>query len=62
MARMARPASELSESAVVAVNPDDAVTAESFRAWLDRRQAGEPVEPGVTAAETLAEARSAGEA
>lgn len=59
---MVRPASEFSESAVVVVNPDDAVTAESFRAWLDHRQAGEPVEPGITAAETLAEARSAGEA
>jgi len=37
------------------------VTAESFNTWLDRRQAGEPVDPGVRAAETLAEARAAGE-
>jgi hypothetical protein len=59
---VARPASDFSEPAVIEVNPDDAVTAESFRAWLDHRQAGEPVEPGVTAAETLAEVRSAGEA
>jgi hypothetical protein len=44
------------------VNPDDVVTAESFEAWLQRRQAGRPTDPGVTAAETLAEARAAGEA
>lgn len=47
--------------AVVVVNPDDEVTPESFAAWLDRRQVGEPVDPGVKAAETLAEARAAGE-
>jgi len=29
------------DSAVVVVNRDDDVTAESFAAWLDRRQAGE---------------------
>jgi hypothetical protein len=28
---------------------------ESFTAWLDRRQAGEPVDPGVRAADSLAE-------
>jgi hypothetical protein len=46
--------------AVVVVNPDDEVTPESFAASLDRRQVGEPVDPGVKAADTLAEARSAG--
>lgn len=50
-----------SARAVVVVNPYDEVTAESFAAWLDRRQAGEPVDPGVKAADTLAEARAAGE-
>ncbi|MDQ3642199.1 MAG: hypothetical protein M3450_12240 [Actinomycetota bacterium] len=50
------------DPAVVLLNPEDEVTPETFAAWLDRRQAGEPVAPGVTAAETLAEARSAGEA
>ena len=47
--------------AVVVVNPDDEVTPEAFAAWLDRRQVGEPVDPGVKAADTLAEARAAGE-
>lgn len=46
---------------VVVVNPDDEVTAEAFAAWLDRRAGLEPVDPGVKAAETLAEARAAGE-
>lgn len=50
------------DPAVVVLNPDDEVTPETFTAWLDRRQAGEPVDPGVSAAETLAEARAAGEA
>lgn len=50
-----------SDPAVVVVNPDDEITPESFAAWLDRRQAGEPVDPGVRAAESLAEARAAGE-
>jgi hypothetical protein len=40
---------------VVVLNPDDDVTAEAFAAWLDRRQRGEPVDPGVRAAETLAD-------
>ena len=44
------------------LNPDDEVTPESFSAWLDRRQEGEPVDPGITAAETLAEIRTTGEA
>jgi hypothetical protein len=56
-----RRAEDLPDPAVVAVNSDDEVTAESFRAWLDQLQLGEPARPGVTAAETLAEARAAGE-
>ncbi len=62
MSAMARPAAKLSDPALVLVNPDDAVSAESFNAWLDKRQAGRPTDPGLTAAETLAEARAAGEA
>ena len=50
-----------SDPAVVVLNPDAEVTPESFAAWLDRRQAGEPVDPGVRAADTLAQARAAGE-
>ncbi|MDQ3897590.1 MAG: hypothetical protein M3326_10185 [Actinomycetota bacterium] len=46
---------------VVVLNPEDEVTPTTLPAWLDRRQAGEPIEPGVTAEETLAEARGAGE-
>lgn len=59
---MERPVDDLSDSAVVLDNPDDAVTAELFHAWLDRRQSGPPSNPGVTAAETLAAARAIGEA
>lgn len=47
---------------MVVINPEDEVTPASFAAWLDRRQAGEPVDPGVRAAETLAEIRASGEA
>lgn len=50
------------DPAIVVLNPDEEVTPETFTAWLDRRQAGEPVDPGVSAAETLAEARATGEA
>ena len=50
-----------SDPAVVVINPDDEITPESFAAWLDRRQAGEPVDPGVRAADTLTEVRAAGE-
>jgi hypothetical protein len=46
---------------VVVLNPDEDVTPESFAAWLDRRQAGEPVDAGVPPADTLDEARAAGE-
>lgn len=49
------------DPAVVVLNPDDEVTPDTFNAWLDRRQTGEPVDPGVSAAETLAEARASGE-
>lgn len=47
---------------MVVLNPDDEVTPATFTAWLERRQAGEPVDPGVRAADTLTEARAAGEA
>jgi hypothetical protein len=50
-----------SDPAVVVLNLDDEITPESFTAWLDRRQAGEPVDSGVRAADSLAEARAAGE-
>ena len=50
------------DPAVVVLNPDDEVTPESFTAWLDRCQTGEPIDPGVSAAETLTEARATGEA
>ncbi len=49
------------DPAVVVINPDDEVTPEAFRYWLDERQNSEPLHLGVTAAETLQEARAAGE-
>ena len=49
------------DPSVVVVNPDDEVTPATFTAWLDQLQRGEPIQLGVTAAETLAEARAAGE-
>jgi hypothetical protein len=59
---VARSAAEFpSDPAVVVINPDEEVTAESFQAWLDKVQVGEPFDPGVTAAETLAEVRAADE-
>lgn len=62
MVVVARSTSEMpTDPAVVVVNPDDEVSPEAFTAWLDRLQTGEPVELTVTAAETLAEARAAGE-
>jgi hypothetical protein len=54
-------AEDVPDPAVVVVNPDDEVTPEAFRAWLDQLQSGEPLDLGVTAAQTLAEARAAGE-
>jgi hypothetical protein len=56
-----RRAEDVPDPAVVVVNPDDEVTPEAFRAWLDQLQLGEPVQLGVTAAQTLAEARAASE-
>jgi len=59
---VARRASDSpADPAIVVLNPDDDVTAESFEAWLEHRQAGVPADPGVRAAETLVEARAAGE-
>jgi hypothetical protein len=58
---VARRANDVpADPAVVVLSPDDDVTAESFPAWLDRRETGEPVDPGVRAADTLGEARAAG--
>lgn len=59
---MARSAEEFFEHpSVVVVNPDDDVTPEAFFAWLDELEGEEPLDLPVTAAETLAEARAAGE-
>ena len=52
---------DFADLAVVVVNPEDDVTAEAFRAWLDRRQQGDPADPGVRAADTLTEFRASGE-
>lgn len=46
---------------MVVINPDDDVTPAAFSAWLDELQSGEPVDLPVSAADTLAEARAAGE-
>ena len=63
MVLVARRASDLpSDPAVVVTNPDDDVTAETFLAWLDYRQVGEPTSPAIRAADTLAELRALGEA
>ncbi len=59
--RMMRHPEDVPDGAVVLVNPDDEVTPERFRAWLDERQRGEPLDLAVTAADTLAEARADGE-
>ena len=59
---MARSAEEFFENpAVVVINPDDDVTPEAFFAWLDEIQAEEPLVLPVSAAQTLTEARAAGE-
>lgn len=58
---MVSRAEDLPDSAVVVVNPDDLVTPEAFRAWLDQLQSGEPLQLDVTAAQTLTDARAAGE-
>ena len=49
------------DPAVVVINPDDEVTPEAFYGWLDQVQSGEPLNLGIRAAETLAEARATGE-
>jgi cell division protein FtsX len=54
-------AEDMPDPAVVVVNPDDEVSPEAFREWLDQLQSAERVHLGVTAAQTLAEARAAGE-
>ena len=54
-------AEDMPDPAVVVVNPDDEVTSEAFSLWLDQLQSGDPVHLSVTAAQTLAEARAAGE-
>lgn len=59
MARRAHD--QLVDPAVVVINPDEEVTPETFTAWLNQLQSGEPVELEVTAAQTLADARAAGE-
>ncbi|MGH8973298.1 MAG: hypothetical protein ACRD0C_08835 [Acidimicrobiia bacterium] len=59
---MARSAEEFfAHPAVVVVNPDDDVTPAAFFGWLDEIEADEPLDLPVSAAETLAEARAAGE-
>jgi hypothetical protein len=58
---MARSMEPPGHAAVVVSNPDDEVTAEAFAAWLEEVQSGEPLELPVSAAETLAQARMAGE-
>jgi hypothetical protein len=58
---MTHRADDHSDDPVVADNADEDVTPESFKAWLDQLQVGEPLRLGVTAAETLAQARAAGE-
>ncbi len=58
---MVSRAENVPDPAVVVVNTDDEVTPEAFRDWLEQLQSGEPLHLGVTAAQTLAEARAAGE-
>jgi hypothetical protein len=60
---VARSAEESFEHpAVVVINPDDDVTPAALFAWLDEVDEGEePLDLPVSAAETLAEARAAGE-
>lgn len=52
---------DVPDPAVVVVDTDDEVTPEAFREWLDQLQRGEPLHLGDSAAQTLAEARAAGE-
>jgi len=58
---MAHRAADLpNDPAVVVTNPGENVTAGAFRKWMDRRQVGEPANPAVRAADTLAELRESG--
>ena len=62
MGSVARSAEEFFEHpAVVVINPDDDVTTAALFAWLDEVEGEEPLDLPVSAAETLAEARAAGE-
>lgn len=61
LAFVARRPDVHSDPAVVVLNPDDEVTPELFVAWMDRRRGTEPLDPGVRAADTLGEARAAGD-
>lgn len=58
---MARRAVDHANDSLVGDDAGENVTPEAFKAWLDQLQVGEPLQLGVTAAETLAEARAAGE-
>lgn len=58
---MVRRVDDHSDDPGVLDNTDEDVTPEAFRAWLDQLQVGEPLRLGVTAAETLAQARAVGE-
>jgi hypothetical protein len=55
------PADLPSDPAIVVTNPEDDVTPEAVNAWLDRHMDREPVRLEVRAADSLAEARAAGE-
>jgi hypothetical protein len=50
-----------STPSLVVLNPDDDVRPEAFFAFLDSRQSGAPIDPGVSASDMLREARAAGE-
>jgi hypothetical protein len=60
--RMARSPDDFEhDPAGIVANPEVEVTPELFLAWLDRVQQGEPFDPGIRAADTLAEIREHGE-
>ena len=58
---MAHQKEDITNPAIVIANLDEEVTPETFLAWLDERQQGSPITTSVSAAETLAEIRAAGE-
>ncbi|HET9691116.1 MAG TPA: hypothetical protein VFP61_08180 [Acidimicrobiales bacterium] len=59
---MARRAEDIGrEKGLVILNPDDDCSPEAVRAWFDRVQSGDPVDPGISAAEILREIRDHGE-